>query len=194
MYLSWLTYFLRFYYLMNRFTPEGDLLKAVNVLSEKYGDLPPETYEGGDAKKYISEEYYNIHKSSDIPEAEMSVLRNLYLKPKEKYDMIRGLAKVYNSASIIQSGDFYYPAKGYMGWHTNSNTPGRRVYVTYSAKAGENSFLYIKDGKIVKDYDDAGWTAREFIVGDQPNNLFWHAVDAVIPRISMGFRVFDNLA
>jgi hypothetical protein len=108
--------------------------------------------------------------------------------------MIRGLAKVYNSASIIQSGDFYYPAKGYMGWHTNSNTPGRRVYVTYSAKAGENSFLYIKDGKIVKDYDDAGWTAREFIVGDQPNNLFWHAVDAVIPRISMGFRVFDNLA
>ena len=178
---------------MNKFTPEGDLLKAVNVLSEKYGHLPPETYDGDDAEEYISEEYYNTNKSTDIPEAEKSVLRNLYLKKKDRYDMIRGLAKIYTSASITQSGDFFYPPKGYMGWHTNSNTPGRRVYLSYSAESGKNCFLYIKNGKIVRDYDDKGWTAREFIVGDQPNNLFWHAVDAPIGRISMGFRVFDNL-
>ena len=81
-----------------------------------------------------------------------------------------------------------------MGWHTNSNTPGRRVYISYSSEANVNSFNYVKNGKIIKDYDDAGWTAREFIVSDAPDKLFWHAVDAQIARISMGFRVFDNLA
>lgn len=178
---------------MNRFTPTGDLLKAVTVLSELYGNIPPQPHEGNDAQKYISKEYYESHSNKDIPEAEMSILQSVYLKPKEKNDIIRALAKIYPVASIIQSGDFYYPAKGYMGWHTNSNTPGRRVYLAYSSDSGQNSFSYVSNGNIVKDYDDSGWTAREFVVGDTPSKLFWHCVDAKIPRISMGFRVFDNL-
>ena len=44
---------------MHKFTPEGDLLEAVNVLSEKYGHLPPEPHEANDAQEYISKEYYN---------------------------------------------------------------------------------------------------------------------------------------
>ena len=194
MFSSLSTYFLRFYCLMNKFSPPEELLNSVKFLSEKYGDIPPPKHEEGNSQDYISESYYINNSHQDIPEAELSILQNIQLTIKEKTGIIKALAKIYPKASIIQSGDFYYPAGGFMSWHTNSNTPGRRVYITYSQEANKNIFKYIDDGKVIEDFDEEGWTVREFIVGDTPDTLFWHAVDAVIPRISMGFRVFDNLA
>jgi hypothetical protein len=178
---------------MNKFSPEGELLSSIEVLSNQYGDLPPPEYEGKDAQEYLSKKYYDSLAGQDMPEAEKSVLLSIQLKNKEKNNIIRALAKRYPKSSIIQSGDFYYPAKGFMGWHTNSNTPGRRVYLSYSLKSNTNSFNYIKDGEVIKDFDCQGWTAREFIVSDKRNSFFWHSVDAQSPRISIGFRVFDNL-
>tara|TARA_B110000305_G_scaffold232666_1_gene287975 strand:+ start:1075 stop:1614 length:540 start_codon:yes stop_codon:yes gene_type:complete len=179
---------------MNRFIPAGDLLSSVEALSDQYAHLPPEPCVRSNSQYYSSGEYYRDKCSQDIAEAELSILENITLKNKEKNSIVKALAKAYPKSSIIQSGNFYYPANAFMSWHTNSNTPGRRIYLSYSSESNKNCFKYIKNNKIIKDFDSEGWTGREFIVGDTPETFFWHAVDAVLPRISMGFRVFDNLA
>ena len=42
----------------------------------------------------------------------------------------------------------WYPAPGYMGWHTNHNKPGTRIYLVWNEEDG-NEFRYIDwDGKM----------------------------------------------
>jgi len=84
------------------------------------------------------------------------------------------------------SGCLYYPRSGYMGWHTNSNHPGHRIYVSYSNRANSNTFSYVKDGRVVQSFDKPGFTVRHFEV--YSDELFWHRVDAKTPRFSLGFK------
>ena len=94
------------------------------------------------------------------------------------------LTNNFNTSRI--SGALYYPAGGFMGWHTNSNHPGPRVYVSYSFEDQQNTFTYMKNGEKVVSYDRKGFTARYFDVSD--STLFWHRVDAKSPRFSLGFK------
>ena len=57
------------------------------------------------------------------------------------------MQEIYPEYTISDSGYYYYPKTGYMGWHTNSNRPCKRVYITNSD--GEAFFRYVKDDKIV---------------------------------------------
>ena len=84
------------------------------------------------------------------------------------------------------SGALFYPAGGFMGWHTNSNHPGTRIYISYSQQEGVNSFSYIENDEVVQSYDRAGFTVRKFEVNN--SNLFWHRVDAPAKRFSLGFK------
>lgn len=87
---------------------------------------------------------------------------------------------------IIQTGKFYYPPGGFMGWHTNSGTEGYRVYATY-CKEGEKSFFrYFLDGKIHTEWEQKGWNCRMFEV--RKDSLYWHCVWSDTDRYSFGFR------
>jgi hypothetical protein len=90
------------------------------------------------------------------------------------------------------SGNFLYPKGGFMGWHTNSNTPCYRLYLTYSPMEQGSYFKYIKSDDptktIVTDWDEKGWTLRLFEITD--SDYYWHCVYAPnAPRISFGFRL-----
>jgi hypothetical protein len=93
---------------------------------------------------------------------------------------------------IKPSGHFLYPEGGYMGWHTNGDMPGTRVYLAYSPITNGSCFKYVdRSGivpKIITDWDDMGWTIRIFDVSYHPDKYFWHCVDATnAPRISYGY-------
>lgn len=91
---------------------------------------------------------------------------------------------------IRPTGNFLYPTGGYMGWHTNSNMPGYRVYLVYSPEMYSSYFKYVDPitKEVIEDWDDKGWTARLFKVDNHPQRFFWHAVHAVHnPRISYGY-------
>ena len=45
--------------------------------------------------------------------------------------------------SPLFSGWYIYPSNGYMGWHTNENKPGGRLYFTYAPSAQKSFFRYI---------------------------------------------------
>lgn len=89
-----------------------------------------------------------------------------------------------NLASI--SGRFHYPAKGFMGWHTNSNMEGCRVYATRSKEKGKSFFRYFSDGKMVTEWEEAGWNFRAFQV--IKNKPYWHCVYSDTDRFSFGLR------
>tara|TARA_R100000773_G_C4219686_1_gene118299 strand:+ start:2738 stop:3286 length:549 start_codon:yes stop_codon:yes gene_type:complete len=95
------------------------------------------------------------------------------------------LAKSFDLRSCYMSGNFYYPPGGFMGWHTNSNNPGWRCYVTYAAEKNKSWFDYIQDGEIKSSPDRKGFTARAFFV--DKTNLFWHRVRSDTHRLSFGF-------
>lgn len=93
---------------------------------------------------------------------------------------------------IKPSGHFLYPKGGYMGWHTNGDMPGIRVYLAYSPIENGSYFKYVDRSTdtptIVTDWDNKGWTVRVFEVSHHPNHFLWHCVEAPnAPRISFGY-------
>lgn len=72
-----------------------------------------------------------------------------------------------------------------MGWHTNSNNPGTRIYLTYTLEAKKSFFDYVDQGEIIETADDEGWSCRRFHVSKE--DLLWHRVRSETDRISVGF-------
>lgn len=107
-------------------------------------------------------------------------------KPAKK---IKGIIEsLFPGLFVGCSGWFYYPKTGYMGWHTNHDSPTDRIYVTYSSEAKKSFFRYYEDGKVVTDYDDKGITVRRFTArGTKP--YFWHCVGSDCDRVSIGFQI-----
>lgn len=91
---------------------------------------------------------------------------------------------------VRPTGNFLYPKGGYMGWHTNGNMPGSRVYLAYSPEDNGSYFKYVdrSNNTIVTDWDYKGWTVRKFEVSQIPSKYLWHCVGAPnAPRISFGY-------
>jgi len=76
----------------------------------------------------------------------------------------------------------WYPPGGWMDWHTNSNNPGKRLYVAWS-ETGESGMRWFRDGQVFDDPDQPGWNVRIF---DTPE---WHMVYARCWRYSIGWHV-----
>lgn len=79
----------------------------------------------------------------------------------------------------------YYPKNGYMNWHTNSDNPCTRIYLV---RAEENPLSEMRfKNKIIK--DKSLWSFNVFKIKDKT----WHCVNALTPRLSLGFHYKGNL-
>jgi hypothetical protein len=90
--------------------------------------------------------------------------------------------------TVRNSGHFWYPPGGFMGWHTNLRTPGWRLYINYVEEPGRSFFRYRdpETGRIVTALDRM-WNFRLFrITAQQP---LWHAVYSDTHRFSLGYKV-----
>ncbi len=166
-----------------------ELNNYLNLISNKYYSSYPPRYPG-DAKTHTSYEYY-LQTNKNIDTAEESTYTRINLDQIEKVNIIKHISNIYTKSSITQSGNFFYPENGFMSWHTNINSSGRRIYLSYVEEANKSAFKYIKNNKEVISFDFVGWNMREFKV--TKNEPFWHCVYTSTPRMSIGFRVFDNL-
>lgn len=105
--------------------------------------------------------------------------------------IISELTHMINCRLIEPSGSFLYPKGGYMGWHTNSNSPGIRVYISYSQSRNGSCFKYmdINSKSVITDWDNIGLTIRIFKIYDDKSKYFWHCVSAPgADRISFGYK------
>ncbi|MEM6462925.1 MAG: hypothetical protein AAF724_13510 [Pseudomonadota bacterium] len=88
------------------------------------------------------------------------------------------------------SGHFWYPPGSFMSWHTNSRTPGWRVYINYAETEGDSFFRYLQSdtGEVIT-LEDRHWNVRVFPVSrDTP---FWHCVYSQTDRFSLGYMLQD---
>ena len=137
----------------------------------------------------ISEEKLISIKSKNLI-LDTSGNKNLVQFPRKHTNRIKPIIKsLFPNGIIKTSGFFYYPKTGYMGWHTNYNTPFDRLYVTYST--GVSFFRYYDGEKVVTDYDDCGFTIREFKIRAQ-KPYFWHCVGSNCDRFSFGFQLMGG--
>ena len=95
--------------------------------------------------------------------------------------------EMYPSKEVIPTGGVYYPPMSYMGWHTNSDFTGKRVYISWSAESDKNFFRYKTGNTSYTDFDKAGINVREFTLTENP--LFWHCVGCLTQRFSLGYAI-----
>ena len=135
----------------------------------------------------------------DIEKAEIKCLKRLKVPRTRLVPLIKEIAKIWPKSSIQLSGMFLYPEKGgFMGWHTNSDAPCTRVYLTHVKEGGKSFFRYRMGGEYVTSWDKAGWNMRQFDVSpngweDRHADPLWHCVYAEEERMSVGFRINRNL-
>jgi hypothetical protein len=141
-------------------------------------------------EKYVSRDYFDANFNKDVHVSEKNNMINFKnMRMSEK--LLRVVEKIYPGKTVKVSGNFHYPETGYMMWHTNSDAPCVRLYVTWANLANKSFFRYIdpKTNETITDYDDEGITIREFSITDKPPYL-WHAVGSNCDRLSFGYRIF----
>ena len=89
------------------------------------------------------------------------------------------------------SGHMLYGGNSWMGWHTNEDFPGRRIYCNWSERDGENDFRYLDadSGEMIIKPEPAGWSMKSFYIPTPPQQL-WHSINAGGKRIALGFAEF----
>ena len=107
---------------------------------------------------------------------------------------IKDILKTKYKVNVDLRGTFYYPPTGFMGWHTNFNSPGERFYVTWASEDNKSFFRYYDDEKdeIITDYDDKGLTIRQFTI-PTGKPYFWHCVGSECDRFSFGFLINSDI-
>lgn len=101
--------------------------------------------------------------------------------------VIRNYICARNSAIKI-----YYPAGGYIDWHTNANAYGYNVLLTYS-RTGEGAFLYQhpKTKEIVTLPDKPGWNMKVGLYDTHHGSPLWHAAWTGCERMTWGYILDD---
>ncbi|MCB1554908.1 MAG: hypothetical protein KDJ14_13965 [Xanthomonadales bacterium] len=91
-------------------------------------------------------------------------------------------------ARFYQSGRFWYPDAGYMGWHHNGNQPGFRIYCNHAREHERSFFRYLDPAtdEVVTHWDQQGWNFRIFRTDAAP---LWHCVYSETDRLSLGFKL-----
>ena len=135
----------------------------------------------------VSEDALNEIMRADRPVATKDC--NLYKFENVQFEFVKVIAahiKDYGAKAIGLSGRIWYPHCGFMGWHTNSNNRGIRLYCTFSRES-EKSFFRYRDpntGEVITSWDKEGWNFRAFNIGDKP---LWHSVFSMTDRFSIGY-------
>lgn len=125
----------------------------------------------------------NQFKEAKIPEYNLNTsgIRTSYVLDSPLLENVKGLL----GADEITNNTMY-PKNSIMGWHTNSKTPGQRIYINFSKTPGIFRYKHPDTGEIIDDYDNELWTGRKFII--DPDRLLWHTIWAPEKRFAFGFN------
>lgn len=182
---------------MKRLVPSERHLEAWEALFKKYWITPAhmEKYEALDSVEtdpdfdsLLLEQAKQLDTMEDAIKANEQTSVGHAVPNKYVNAGLSVLEEMYPDANaIITSGMTCYPPNSYMGWHTNSDYPGKRCYVSWSDQAHKNYFRYKIGDTIFTDYDEEGVNIREFYITEEP--LFWHCVGCKEYRFSVGYTI-----
>tara|TARA_B110000444_G_scaffold190628_1_gene180284 strand:- start:735 stop:1565 length:831 start_codon:yes stop_codon:yes gene_type:complete len=96
----------------------------------------------------------------------------------------------YEAEEVRPHCVFYYPPNAECYWNTNSDNPGKHIYLTWAEKDNESFFKYYDNitDKIVTKYEKKGWNINEFDIPE--DGFFWHYIATKnTKRKSIGFII-----
>jgi hypothetical protein len=150
--------------------------KVCLLLDKLISDAKPANYNDYSKADFLASMPYtntDTHHGANHGFLNICALSNKYLQAAKT---ILGAKQITNTA--------IYPCNSIMGWHTNSDLPGTRIY--YTKTDGEAIFSYIRDGVRIDDYDTVGaWTCRQFELSSEA--LLWHSIWTEKHRYAFGF-------
>lgn len=169
--------------------PDETKIEAEKIIEKNYRDMLLNTKLHGanlvkDWADKLTLEYLSSSNVSISNETNMVSFEGLGVTQQ----ITQLIQKIFPKQVVRPTGFFHYPPTGYMGWHTNRNDPCKRLYLTWTNEANKSFFRYIKDDKVITDYDDKGLTSRLFEVTGEPPFL-WHCVGSETDRLSFGFSI-----
>jgi hypothetical protein len=124
-----------------------------------------------------------------VATADCNVLKFNHIEFPDSVKILSPLLRSRHVTRVGVSGRIWYPDNGFMGWHTNSNNPGFRLYCTYAREGGKSFFRYRhpRTKEVVTSWDKEGWTFRVFRVCKE---LLWHSVYSSTDRFSIGYALY----
>jgi hypothetical protein len=174
---------------MNRRLNEIKEIIESNIPSINYhfntANIKPST----DGLDFVSSEFIKSI-SNDISIGEKTYCYNFEkLNISDKlYSYVQDMFPEYTP---LVSGSFYYPKGGFMSWHTNSDKPETRLYITYVDTPNKSFFRSYVNNSIITDYDDKIINIRMFNISNNAP-YYWHCVYSDCNRYSFGFRLFEK--
>lgn len=87
----------------------------------------------------------------------------------------------------------YNNIDSFMGWHTNCNNPGHRMYLVYNTHDNSSCMRFIdnKTEKVITKWEPKGWTLNYFYISDCEDPL-WHSIYTKKERYSLGFKILGT--
>lgn len=89
----------------------------------------------------------------------------------------------------------FYPAGGYIGWHTNCNAKGYNIIISCNP-GGDGYFVHYdhKTKQYEYFYDKPGWNVKAGYFGSdqEPDKMYWHAAKTKTPRLTFSYIIYDE--
>ena len=89
----------------------------------------------------------------------------------------------------------FYPAGGYIGWHTNCNAPGYNIILSCNP-GGDGYFDHYDhvNKKLNRYNDEKGWNCKVGYFGSdkEPEKMFWHCAATNTPRLTFSYIIYDK--
>lgn len=164
--------------------------------ADTHDGFPPDSY-GYDLNTPTLRRILNDNHAPAFADEEKEWI-NKYIEKSEWVDEVIGSWIGFKFSAL----KMYYPADGYIAWHTNWNVPGFNCLFTWSNGDGywrhldsseeQEGSIRPPDDKLVHIQDVDGWHCKLGYYGEkhEHNKLMWHAAYGG-PRITLGFVVGD---
>lgn len=151
------------------------------------------------SREHLMEQLQRGDEHSGYPESHMGQpITHMVQEEPDKWEPFMQKVK-YQFASEIGAHTSalltFYPAGGFVGWHTNWNAHAYQILFTYS-KTGDGYFSYYdkQNDKIITHQDKKGWQARHYYFGalDEPDHHCWHSAYAGGERITLAYKFVNK--
>jgi hypothetical protein len=174
-------------------------------LSQGDGVCSVETLAGIDHHRHdgAPDEFVGINMNSDILKLHVGQLQRWFIEEaRAKSDELDRQLQHQLGAKVCAL-KMFYPAGGYIPWHTNWDAAGYNIIFTYSAggsgywrhvdPAGASSVVPRSD-RLVHIGDKPGWNAKAGYFGrkDELDKITWHCAYAREPRLTLSYLIYEK--
>ena len=165
-----------------------EMLASIDTSS--HSGFPPDMYG-------LDFNYSNVKQSAEIAHQDFfEEIRKMNRDIDGRFQLLLG---AYHPALKA-----YYPAGGYIAWHTNWNAPGYNIIFSYS-KNGQGHWRHIdpsgssslepKAENMVHIDDVPGWHCKAGYFGskEQEDQIIWHAAHTKEERLTLSYVFKDEV-